>query len=157
MGKFGRVQSDFHFFGAINAGREGLQLWQGLSEYGLLVVFHALPRHVAVFNHTKPGINFKGIVQWYSLSYDNSYHYHVYSVLLLIYLCLCRCRHYYSCNKCLNSYQTSLCRQKCSSSLASCEGAGAWSSLPGECDSGCGDRDGGNLYRSGGGGGRLGW
>ena len=85
LGKFGRVQSDFHFFGAINAGREGLQLWQGLSEYGLLVVFHALPRHVAVFNHTKPGINFKSIVQWYSLSSDNSYHYHVYSVLLLIY------------------------------------------------------------------------
>ena len=71
-------------------------------------LYHALPRHVAVFNHTKPGINFKSIVQWYSLSYDNSYHYHVYSVLLLIYLCLCRCRHYYSCNKCLNSYQTSL-------------------------------------------------
>ena len=71
-------------------------------------LYHALPRHVAVFNHTKPGINFKSIVQWYSLSYDNSYHYHVYPVLLLIYLCLCRCRHYYSCNKCLNSYQTSL-------------------------------------------------
>ena len=48
-------------------------------------LYHALPRHVAVLNHTKPGINFKSIVQWYSLSYDNSYHYHVYSVLLLIY------------------------------------------------------------------------
>ena len=48
-------------------------------------LYHALPRHVAVFNHTKPGINFKSIAQWYSLSSDNSYHYHVYSVLLLIY------------------------------------------------------------------------
>ena len=61
-------------------------------------LYHALPRHVAVLSHTKPGINFKSIVRWYSLSSDNSYHYHVYSVLLLIYLCLCRCRHYYSCN-----------------------------------------------------------
>ena len=41
-----------------------------------------------------------------------------------------------SSNKCLTDYQTSLCRQKCSSSLASCEGAGAWSSLSEECDSG---------------------
>ena len=29
-------------------------------------------------NHTKLGIYFKGIVQWYSLSSDNSYHYHVF-------------------------------------------------------------------------------
>ena len=48
-------------------------------------LYHALPRHVAVLSHTKPGINFKSIVRWYSLSSDNSYHYHVYSVLLLIY------------------------------------------------------------------------
>ena len=79
---------------------------------------------------------------------------HLYSILMFIFADVDIVT---SCNKCLNDYQTSLCRQKCSSSLASCEGAGAWLSLPGECDSGCGDRDGGNLYRSGGGGGRLGW
>ena len=49
------------------------------------LLYLALPRHVAVFNHTKPGIYFKSLIQWYSLSSDNSYHYHVYFVLLLIY------------------------------------------------------------------------
>ena len=60
------------------------------------------------FNHTKLGIYFKGIVQWYSISTDISYHYHVYSVSILIYCIFADVDIVTSCNKCLNDYQTSL-------------------------------------------------